>query len=102
MRQADDSSFELAMPETPLRAIELSQRIAAAPANGNSVCTLRQLLQIGEFHRDVEPIQYVFDLGRSLPVNCSQTRIAIREKCNRRVFTDSALLERETDRSARL
>ena len=89
------------MPETPLRAIELSQRVAADPTICNSVCTLRQLLKIGEFHSDVEPIQHVFDVRRNLPVNCSQTGIAVRKKCNRSVFTDAALLERKTDRSLR-
>ena len=72
MHQADESPFELAIPETPLRAIELNQSMAANPAVARSVYALCELLKVCKFHGNVEPIQHVLDVRRNLPVNCSQ------------------------------
>ena len=53
MRQTHDSSLGEAIPKTPLRVVDLSQRMAANPTISNSVYALRELLEIRKSHRDL-------------------------------------------------
>ena len=66
MYQAHDSALGEAVPETPLRVLDLSQRMAPKSTIGKAVYALRELVEICEFHRDVEPIQDVVSLWRNL------------------------------------
>ena len=77
MCQTHDSALGEAVPKTPLRVLDLSQRMAPKSTIGKAVCALRKLLEIFEFHRDVEPIQDVASLWRNLLMNRPQTGIAI-------------------------
>jgi hypothetical protein len=95
VHQTHDSSVSEAIPKTPLRAVDLSQSMAANPAI--SVYALRQLLEICESHRDVEPIQYMVSTRHNLLMNSSQTGIAIGENRDRGGFVNSAMPERETN-----
>jgi hypothetical protein len=100
--ETHDSSLGEAIPKAPLRVVDLSQRMDSNPAIGNVVNALRELLKIGEFHRDMEPIQYVVSLWRNLLTNCPQTSIAIGENSDRSGFVDPASPERKTYRVCRL
>lgn len=99
IHQTHDSSFGEAIPKTPLRVLDLSQRMGASPTIGNSVYALRELLEVFESHRDVEPIQYMVSMWRNLLMNSPQTGIAIGKNCDRSGFVDSAMPERKTDRA---
>jgi len=99
MYQTHDSSLGEAIPKTPLRVVDLSQRMAANPTISNSVYALRELLEVFESHRDVEPIQYMVSMWRNLLMNSPQTGIAIGKNCDRSGFVDSAMPERKTYRA---
>jgi hypothetical protein len=73
----------VAIPETPLRAVELSKRVTANPAVSKTVYAACELCEIGESHRDVEPIQHVLRLRRHLLMNRSQAGVAIGENSDR-------------------
>jgi len=62
MYQTHDSALGEAAPKIPLRALDLSRRMAPKPTIGKAVYALRELLEICDFHRDVEPIQDVVSL----------------------------------------
>jgi hypothetical protein len=102
MHQSDQSPFHVAIPQTPLRAVELSERMATNPTIGNSVNASGELPEIGESHRDMEPIQHVLGFGSNLLLNGSQTSISIRKNSDRSGFGDSALPRGKTDRFHRL
>jgi hypothetical protein len=97
MYQTHDSSLGEAIPKTPLRVLDLSQRMAPKSTIGKAVYALRELLEICEFHRDVEPIQDVVSLWRNLLMNSPQTGIAVGKNCDRSGFVNSAMPERKTD-----
>ena len=59
MHQAYDSPLGEAIPKTPLRAVDLSQRMIALPTISSRVYAFRKLLEIGKSHRNVEPVQYM-------------------------------------------
>jgi hypothetical protein len=99
MHQTDDSPLGEAIPKTPLRAVDLSQHMAASPTIHNSVDALRDLLEIRKSHRNVKPIQYMVSMWRNLLMNSPQTGIAIGKNCDRSGFVDSAMPERKTDRA---
>src|ERR1035441_2349696 len=82
MHQSYDCSLGVAVPETPLRAIELGQRMAANPTIDNSEYALCDLLKIRKSHRDVEPIQYMVSIRGNLLLDRTQTGIAIGENRN--------------------
>jgi hypothetical protein len=86
MHQAHDSSLDAAIPKTPLRVVDLRQRMSANPTSGNRVDPLRDLLAIHESPRDVEPIQYVVSMWRGLPLNGPQACIAIAQ-CSSVLFS---------------
>jgi hypothetical protein len=98
MYQTHDSSLGKAIPKTPLRVVDLSQRMAANSTISKSVYALRELLEVCEVHRDMEPNQYVVSMRRNLLVNSPQTGIAVGENCDRSGFVNSAMPECETDR----
>jgi hypothetical protein len=102
MHQTEDSSLGEAIPKTPLRDVDLIERMAANPTIHSGAYALRELLEIRKSHRDVEPIQYMFGMWRNLLVNGPQTGIAIGKNCDRSGFIDSALPQRKTDRAHRL
>src|ERR1017187_9338070 len=77
MYQTHDSSLGEAIPKAPLRVVDLSQRMAANPTISNSVYALRELIEVFESHRDVEPIQYMVSMWRNLLMNSPQTGVAI-------------------------
>ena len=76
--------------------------MAANPTINNSVYALRELLEVFESHRDVEPIQYMVSMWRNLLVNGPQSGIAIGKNCDQSGFVDSAMPERKTDRAHRI
>src|SRR5450759_3890235 len=102
MNQSDQSPYPVAIPETPLRALQFIQGMAANPTIRESVDAFRELLKIRKFHRDVEPIQHVLSFRHHLLVNGSQTGIPIRKNSDRSGFGDSALPQGKTDRAHRL
>ncbi len=102
MYQTHDPSLGEAIPKAPLRVVDFSQRMAANLTISNSVYALRELLEVFESHRDVEPIQYMLSLWSNLLMNSPQTGIAIGKDCDRSGFVDSAMPERKTDRAHRL
>jgi hypothetical protein len=71
--------------------------MAPKPTIGKAVYSLRELLEICEFHRDVEPIQYAVILRRNLLMNSPQTSIAVGENSDRSGFVNSAMPESKTD-----
>jgi hypothetical protein len=79
--------------------VDLSQRMAANPTISNSVYALRELLEVFESHRDVEPIQYMVSMWRNLLMNSPQTGIAIGKNCDQSGFVDSAMPECKTYRA---
>jgi hypothetical protein len=91
MYQTHDSSFGEAIPKTPLRAVDLSQRMAANPTISNSVYALREQLEVFESHRDVEPIQYMVSMWHNLLMNSPQTGVAVGKNCDRSGFVDSTM-----------
>src|ERR1700722_9533318 len=102
MNQSDQSPYPVAIPETPLRALQFIQGMAANPTIGESVDALRELLKIRKSHGNVEPIQHVLRFGRNLLLDGSQTGIPIGKNCDRRGFGDSALAHGKIDRTRRL
>ena len=46
MHESDQPLFPAAIPETPLRAVEISQRMAANPTIRNTIDGFRELLKI--------------------------------------------------------
>jgi hypothetical protein len=102
MHQADDSPLGEAIPKTPLRAVDLSQRMTALPAIGSRVYAFRKLLEIRKSHRNVEPVQYMVSMWRDLLMDRPQTGIAIGENCDRSGFVDSASQQGKTDGAHRL
>jgi hypothetical protein len=99
MYQTHDSALGEAIPKAPLRVVDFSQRMAANPTISNSVYALRELLEVFESHRDVEPIQYMVSMWRNLLMNRPQTGIAIGKNCDRSGFVDSAMPESKTNRA---
>ena len=99
MHQAHDSSLGVAIPKTPLRAVDFSQRMAANPTVDNSVYALCDLFEIRESHRDVEPIQNMVSMWRNLLLNGPQTGITVGKNCNRCGFVGSEMLQRKADRA---
>ena len=109
MHQAHDSSLGVAIPKTPLRAVDLSQRMAANPTIDNSAYALCDSLEIRESHRDVKPIQNMLGMWQNLLLNGPQTGIAVGENCDpaadakrrqasaaaRRVFGPAEALDRQ-------
>jgi hypothetical protein len=91
MYQTYNSAVGEAVPKTPLRVLDLGQRMDANPTISNSVYALRDLPEICEFHRDVEPIQYVVSMWRNLLMNSPQTSIAIGKNSDRSGFADLSL-----------
>jgi hypothetical protein len=89
----------VAIPKTPLRAVDFSQRMAANPTIDNSVYALCDLFEIRESHRDVEPIQNMVCMWRNLLLNGPQTGIAVGKNCNRSGFVGSEMLQRKADRA---
>lgn len=77
MHQAEDSPLGMTIPKTPLRAVDLSQRMAALPTISSGVYAFRKLPEIRKSHREVEPIEHMFSMWRNLRLNGSQTGIAI-------------------------
>jgi hypothetical protein len=99
MYQTHDSSLGEAIPKAPLRVVDLSQGMAANPTISNSVYAFRELIEVFESHRDVEPIQYMVRMWRNPLMNSPQTGIAIGKNCDRSGFVDSAMPERKTCRA---
>ena len=56
MYQTYNSAVGEAVPKTPLRVLDLGQRMDSNPTIGKGVYAFRDLPEICEFHRDVEPI----------------------------------------------
>ncbi|MGA2809030.1 MAG: hypothetical protein ABSE87_12920 [Terracidiphilus sp.] len=81
MYQVHDPSQGVTIPKTPLRAVDISQRMAANPTIDNGVYALCDLLEVRESHRDMEPIQYMVGMWRNLLLNGPQTGIAIGKNC---------------------
>src|ERR1700678_4381520 len=102
MHQSDQSPYPVAIPETPLRALQFIQGMAANPTIGESVDALCELLKIRKSHGNVEPIQHVLRFGRYLLLDGSQPRFPIAKNCDRRGFGDSALAHSKIDRARRL
>jgi hypothetical protein len=102
MHQAHDSPLSEAIPKTPLRAVDLRQRMTALPAISSSVYAFRKLLEVSESHRNVKPVQYMVSMGRDLLVDRPQTGIAIGENCDRSGLVDSASPQGKTDSAPRL
>lgn len=102
MHQPDYSSLGAAIPNTPLRAVDLTQSMSESPTIHTIVDALRELLEIRKSHRDVDPIQYTFSLWRNLLVNGPQPSIAIGKNRDRSSFVDSALPQRKSYRAHRL
>jgi hypothetical protein len=98
MYQTHDSSLGEAIPKAPLSVVDLSKRMAAYPTISNSVYPFRELIEVFESHRDVEPIQYMVSMWRNLLMNSTQTGAAIGKNCHRSGFVDSAMPERKTYR----
>jgi len=102
MHQSDDASFDVAIPEAPLRPLQFIQGMAANPTIGESVDAFRELLKLRKSHGDVEPIQHVLRFGRNLLLDGSQTGIPVGKNCDRSGFGDSALAHGKIDRARRL
>src|ERR1700733_3041184 len=102
MHQAYDSPLGEAIPNTPLRAVDLSQRMTALRTISSRAYAFRKLLEIRKSHRNVEPVQYMVSMWRNLVVDRAQTSIAVGKNCDRSGFIDSTLPQRKTDRAYRL
>src|SRR5580658_5580907 len=85
MHQSDQSPYPMAIPETPLRALQFIQGMAANPTIGESVDALCELLKIRKSHGNVEPIQHVLRFGRNLLLDGLQPGIPIAKNCDRGV-----------------
>jgi hypothetical protein len=97
--QTRNSAVGVAVPKTPLRVLDLGQCMDSNPTLGKGVYAFRDLSQMCEFHRDVEPIQYVVSVWRNLLMNSPQTSIAIGKNSDRSGFVDSTSPERKIDRA---
>ena len=97
--QTHDGPLGVAIPKTPLRAVDFCQCMDAGSTIGNGGYALRDLLEVFESHRDVEPVQYMVGMWRNLLMNGPQTGIAIGKNCDRRGFVGSAMLQRKIDRT---
>jgi hypothetical protein len=89
MYQTRNSAAGEVTPKTPLRPLDLGQRMNSNPTVGKCIFAFRDLSEIREFHRDLEQIQDEVSVGRDLLMNRTQTSIAIGENSDRSGFIDS-------------
>ena len=102
MHQAYDSPLGEAIPKTPLRNVDLSQRMTALRTISSRAYAFRKLLEIRKSHCNVEPVQYMVSMWRNLLMDRPQTSIAIGENCDRSGFVDSASPQGKTNGAHRL